>query len=719
MNTSEIKVIRSHGVPYPLGATVTEKGVNFALYSESAQKVELCLFDETGEREVERFELSGQTNRVWHILLEGLEVGALYAYRVYGPYEPQQGLRFNHHKLLLDPYAKKLSAPLNWSENHYGYLLGGASEDLEFDRRENASAMPKCVVVKPSAAPTPISQAVEWSDTVIYETHVKGYTKLNQDVPEELRGTYAGLCHPSVIEYLKNLGITSIELLPVHFFVDEHFLIKRDLNNYWGYNTLNFFAPHKTYSSNTFEDEIAEFKFMVSRLHEAGIEVILDVVYNHSAEGGHLGPTLSYKGIDNRTYYSLEHQDARLYVNDTGCGNTFNAQHPKVIQLILDSLRYWSVDMGVDGFRFDLATVLGREKNGFDPGGGFLDAVHQDPVLNTKKLIAEPWDIGPGGYQLSHFPAGWSEWNDRYRDTVRRYWRGDVGLLPEFARRIHGSSDLFEHSGRQPSTTINFVTSHDGFTMRDLVSYNQRHNFANKEQNNDGHHANFSHNFGVEGETSNELIESLRLRQQRNFLATLILSQGTPMILAGDELGRTQSGNNNAYCQDNSINWLDWSSFSEKQWGLRKFVSNALRIRREFSLLRSSFYIHKPDEKFKSPGYNIHWLNKSGGPMREMDWQSHDLSTLGWMLESVVNAKCVHCLLTLFNPGSNAEEFKLPKGWYWIALLDTAASDGLPVDRYIEMEESVKIEEKTMIVLYGMSSQCELDSDSMLSTDKS
>ena len=705
MSSTTTPIAIEVGQPYPLGATVVDGGVNFALFSAHAQKVELCLFDPQCEKEIARVALPDCTNQVWHGFIPGLEAGALYGYRVYGPFEPKRGHRFNPRKLLIDPYAKQLSREFVWDNTHYAYPQGNPAQDLSLDDQDNQDFLPKSVVVGASEKPRPISKPVAWTDTVIYEAHVKGFTKLLDKVPEEERGTYLGLAHDQVIEYLQDLGVTSIELLPVHAFVSESFLVKRQLSNYWGYNTLNFFVPHQGYASS---DSIAEFKEMVSRFHDAGIEVILDVVYNHTCEGNHLGPTLSFRGVDNASYYHLEKQDARFYANDTGCGNTVNVAHPRVLQMVMDSLRYWVTEMGVDGFRFDLATVLGREFGGFDRNGGFLDAVGQDPILNKVKLIAEPWDIGPGGYQLGGFPPGWSEWNDRYRDTIRRYWRGDDGLLPEFARRIHGSSDVFEHQGRKPYSTVNFVTSHDGFTLRDLVSYNQRHNYANKENNNDGHHANFSHNFGVEGDSNNENVESLRLRQQRNYLATLILSQGTPLLLAGDELGRSQQGNNNAYCQDNEINWLDWSSMKDANWRLRNFVRNTIRIRREFPLLRSPFYIHKPSDKEHSPGYNIHWLNKSGKPMTEPDWSQKGEPCVGWMLESVVNASCVHCLLTLFNPSSRREQFDLPESWHWVALLDTATDDGIPVEKYVDLEARISIEQKSMIVLYGMSNQCDI-----------
>lgn len=700
------------GLPYPLGATARDGGVNFALFSQHAEKVELCLYDVSGEREI-RFILPECTDHVWHGFVEGLSPGALYGYRVYGPYEPQAGHRFNHHKLVLDPYAKAFSKPFVWADEQFAYDLKDPSQDHSFSSSDSAPFMPKCVVTQPSPPPQSLENAIPWSDAIVYELHVKGYTKLHDKIPEHLRGTYAGLAHDEVLSYLQELGVTSIELLPVHSFVDEHFLVKRNLVNYWGYNTLNFFIPHAGYQSCA---ELDEFKTMVSRYHEAGIEIILDVVYNHTAEGNHLGPTLCYRGIDNASYYGLLNQDPRFYVNDTGCGNTLNAKHPRVLQLIMDSLRYWAHDMGVDGFRFDLATVLGREAHGFDSCGGFFDAIRQDPILNTKKLIAEPWDIGPGGYQMGNFPGGWSEWNDRYRDVIRRYWRGDQGMLPEFARRIHGSSDIFEHSGRKPYASVNFITSHDGFTLRDLVSYNQRHNHANKENNNDGHHANFSYNFGVEGETKNERIDAMRIRQQRNFLATLLLSQGTPMLLGGDELGRSQQGNNNAYCQDNELNWLNWPGLTEKEWSLREFVRNVIRVRKEFPLLRSRFYIHKPEIVNRRPGYNIHWLNQNGEPMTEPDWIRNEQLTLGWMLESVVNSRCVHCLLTLFNSSGHTVPFQLPPHWHWVAILDTAASDGLPVERYVDRDAKLAVEEKSMIVLYGMSSQCDIENgDGLLS----
>ncbi|MDY6982427.1 MAG: glycogen debranching protein GlgX, partial [Pseudomonadota bacterium] len=505
-----------------LGATWDGRGVNFALFSAHAEKVELCLFSDDGSRELQRLVMPDLTNQVWNGYLEGVGPGTVYAYRVYGPYQPDLGHRFNHHKLLLDPYARQLRGEFVWSDLHYAYQLDSPDTDLSFDARDNAALMPKCVVLAEEARPAPRFNRVRKRDTVIYEAHVKGMTMQHPDLPERLRGTFRGLGHKALVQYLRALGVTSLELLPVQSFVPEHFLIDKGLTNYWGYNSLSFFAPHQAYMHG---NDVAEFRDMVNALHEAGIEVILDVVYNHTAEGGRLGPTFNLRGIDNLSYYRLQNENKRYYINDSGCGNTLDFASPAVLQLVMDSLRYWVTQMGVDGFRFDLATVLGREHYGYDKCSGFLDVMYQDPTLAAVKFIAEPWDIGPGGYQLGHFPPGWSEWNDRYRDIVRRFWRGDPGMLPEFARRVHGSSDIFEHLGRRPSASINFVTSHDGFTLNDLVSYEDKHNEANLEDNRDGHSENHSENFGVEGPTDDPVINELRARQQRNLLTTLIVSQ--------------------------------------------------------------------------------------------------------------------------------------------------------------------------------------------------
>ncbi|HEY7774504.1 MAG TPA: glycogen debranching protein GlgX [Marinagarivorans sp.] len=684
------------GKPYPLGATVTGTGVNFALFSAHAKKVELCLFSSDGKKELQRIEMQDQTDQVWHTHLKGAKAGLVYGYRVYGAYKPKEGLRFNHNKLLVDPYAKKLVGEFEWKDSHYAYIPGDEAADLSFSTTDNAAFMPKAQVVVPTSPPAPLENPIPWEDTIIYEVHVKGFTHLQRRLPPALRGKYLGFGHPDVISYLKDLGITSVEFLPVHGFIHDQFVEDKGLKNYWGYNSLNFFAPHGEYAN---DDEVAEFKAMVSALHEAGIEVLLDVVYNHTGEGNQLGPTYSFRGIDNMSYYGLE-ADRRFYINDTGCGNTVNINHPRVLQMVMDSLRYWVTEMGVDGFRFDLASVLGREPHGFDPCSGFFDAVRQDPVLAHVKLIAEPWDIGPGGYQLGSYPCGWGEWNDKYRDVVRRFWRGDSAMLPEFAKRIHGSSDLFEAGGRRPSASVNFVASHDGFTTSDLVSYNQRHNLANKEDNNDGHKGNFSHNHGVEGPTSDAAIVQVRNRQKRNLLATSLLSQGTPMLLGGDELGRSQSGNNNAYCQDNEISWFNWAELTLDDWTLKNFIRQVIKLRQSISLFRNPRYIHNPGED-EAQNLNIVWLNRDGEPMKESDWHEQDNHSLGWMLESTEPSH--ECVLTLFNADSRKQYFTLPQGWVWDLKLDTAKADGQP-SADASAGDGVTLDDKSMMVFMGVES---------------
>src|SRR5690242_7437705 len=537
------------GRPYPRGATWDGEGVNFALFSANATRVELCLFDPKGRREMQRIDLIEQTDQVWHCYLPEARPGLLYGYRVHGPYKPDEGHRFNPNKLLLDPYARSLEGPLRWSDALFGYTIGHRREDLSLDRRDSASGMPRCKVIDPAFTwGEDRRPKVPWHDTVIYELHVRGFTMQHPEVPPALRGTYAGLCSGPVIEHFKRLGVTSIELMPVHAFVDERAFVQKGLRNYWGYNTIGFFAPEARYSAS---GKPAEFKTMVKSLHSAGLEVILDVVYNHTAEGNQLGPTLSFRGIDNASYYRLVGENRRYYMDFTGCGNTLNMQDPNVLQLIMDSLRYWVTEMHVDGFRFDLASALARELHEVDRLGSFFDTIGQDPVLSQVKLIAEPWDVGSGGYQVGNFPPGWNEWNDQYRDTLRAYWKGDGGLIGDFARRFTGSSDLYEASGRKPHASINFVTAHDGFTLQDLVSYNDKHNGANGEDNRDGSNDNRAWNCGVDGPTQDPTIQRLRIQQKRNLIATLLLSQGVPMLLAGDEIGRSQRGNNNAYCQDN------------------------------------------------------------------------------------------------------------------------------------------------------------------------
>ncbi len=667
---------------HTLGATWDGDGVNFALFSAHAEKVEVCLFDPAGKVETARYLLPEKTHDVWHGYLPGLEPGAIYGYRVHGPYDPHAGHRFNPHKLLIDPYARQLSGAFSWHDAHFGYTAGDPDEDLSFDTRDNAAYMPKCVVTAPldsgnpaASAARPAKPDIPWHQTTIYETHTRGFTLLHPEVPELQRGTFAGLSHAKVIEYLKALGITSVELLPVQAFVDEHFLHTKGLSNYWGYNTLSYFAPHGRYLST---GDAAEFRRMVDGYHDAGLEVILDVVYNHTCESNHLGPTLSFRGIDNASYYRLQAEQPRYYVNDTGCGNTLDICHPRVLQMVMDSLRYWSADMGVDGFRFDLAPVMGREPHGFNPRSSFFQTIAQDPQLAKAKLIAEPWDIGPGGYQLGHFPAGWSEWNDEYRDTVRRFWRREPGNLPTFARRLHGSSDIFERSGRKPSASINYVASHDGFTLRDLVCYRHRHNLDNGENNNDGHCENLSQNFGVEGPSDDPAIEGKRRRQQRNLLATLLLSQGVPMIQAGDERGRTQRGNNNAYCQDSEINWLDWQTDEDRARDLAGFVSYLLKLRRQHPSLAHANYIHR---SHSTNEVTISWLNSDGGAMREEHWQEHHSYTLGFLLSTPGNTAASAQLLVVINNSNEQRPFQMPSvktgdEWHW--LVDTAQEIGIP-----------------------------------------
>jgi isoamylase len=622
------RVTSRPGHPYPLGATWDGEGVNFALFSENATAVELCLFDRPDqEKETHRIRMEERTNQVWHVFLPEVRPGQLYGYRVDGPYDPQAGHRFNSNKLLIDPYAKALDGSLRWSDSMFGYRLGDPEADLSFDERNNASLVPKSVVVEQAFTwgdDRPLRRP--WSETVIYEMHVRGFTVKHPLIHESLRGTYAGLATRPVIDYLQRLGVTAIELLPVHAFVADKYLIDKGLTNYWGYNTIGFFAPELRYAAHP-ERGVNQFKTMVKTLHSAGIEVILDVVYNHTAEGNHLGPTLSFRGIDNAAYYRLVQDQPRYYVDYTGTGNTLNVRHQRTLQLIMDSLRYWALEMHVDGFRFDLASALARELHDVDRLGGFLDIIHQDPVLSQLKLIAEPWDIGEGGYQVGNFPAGWAEWNGKYRDTIRRYWKGDGGQANELAYRLSGSSDLYEGSGRRPFASINFVVAHDGFTLRDLVSYDQKHNEANLEDNKDGSDDNQSWNCGVEGPTDDPAVHELRARQQRNMLATLLLSQGVPMICGGDEIGRTQQGNNNAYCQDNDISWFNWDISTTEQ-ALFAFTSALIMLRAAHPVFRRRQFfqgrsIYGADIK------DLSWFRPDGEEMTEDDWNQGYVRCLG------------------------------------------------------------------------------------------
>jgi isoamylase len=675
------------GKPYPLGATTDEQGTNFALFSANATKVELCLFSANGCEELQRIELTGYSDEVWHGYLPGAKPGDLYGYRVHGPFEPHNGHRFNANKLVIDPYARQLHGELIHSDTHLAYDATSLQQDLTLDFRDNAPFMPKCVITSPMAK---AEQKEGVDDSIIYELHVKGFTQLNPKLPANLRGTYKGLADDSVLDYLSGLGITTVELLPVHAFADEPFLKDKNLNNYWGYNTFSFFAPHQAYSST---DQIDEFKHMVERFHSRDIEVILDVVYNHSAEGDHLGPTFSFKGIDNASYYRLKPTDPRFYLNYSGCGNTIDLQHPRVLQLVMDSLRYWVEIMGVDGFRFDLASILARENDDFAPMGSFFKCLKQDPVLAGVKLIAEPWDIGHGGYQLGRFPSNWLEWNDRFRDTVRRFWRGDKGQLPDLASRLHGSSDLFEQKNAQPCASVNFITSHDGFSLADLVSFEQQNNYANGENNHDGHKTNFSANHGIEGETDNHAIKQIRLQQQRNLLATLFLAQGTPMLLAGDEFGNSQSGNNNAYCQDNEISWLAWQQAfnyeKPKNHELFDFVSQLITLRKVHPLLNRSEYQHGVKKSATLDLPDISWLHADGRAMQDSDWHNGDSKCIAMLLASTnyqaaTDSKGLkttehddQALLIILNAHAKELAFELPLENHWQQLLDTSSDAGV------------------------------------------
>jgi isoamylase len=667
------------GKPYPLGANWDGEGVNFALFSEHAEAVELCLFDQTGRRELHRVRIKEQTDQVWHCYLPEARPGLLYGYRVHGPYDPNKGHRFNPHKLLLDAYAKQIVGELKWSDSHFGYRIGSKNADLSMDRRDSAPGMLKAMVIDSAFTwGTDRAPRTPWHKSIIYEMHVRGFTIQHPQVAASLRGTYAGLATAPVIDHLLKLGVTAIELMPVHYFVDDRRLVERGLRNYWGYNTIGFFAPMARYLAT---GSISEFKTMVKTMHSAGIEVILDVVYNHTAEGNQLGPTLSFRGIDNSVYYRTLPDNPRYYMDYTGTGNTLNMRHPRVLQLIMDSLRYWVLDMHVDGFRFDLAATLARELHEVDKLGAFLDIIHQDPVLSQVKLIAEPWDLGEGGYQVGKFPIGWAEWNDRYRDAVRSYWKGDGGQIGELAYRITGSSDLYARSGRSPYASINFVTAHDGFTLQDLVSYNQKHNEANGEDNRDGTDNNRSWDCGVEGPNDDPAVNALRARQKRNFLATLLLSQGVPMLLHGDELGRTQQGNNNAYCQDSEISWVNWDRLGEEK-ELVAFVRKLIAIRQNHPVFRRRNFFQ--GRSIKGAGIkDILWFRPDGREMPDEEWNQEHARTLGLFLSgsAVDEIDERGQLITdenfvlLMNAHHEEVPFTLPtaaSGMVWNSLLDTS-----------------------------------------------
>jgi isoamylase len=658
------------GAPHPLGATWDGRGTNFALFSANAEKVELCLFDRQGRREIERIVLPERTEDVWHGYLNDVAPGQPYGYRVYGPYHPERGFRFNHHKLLVDPYAKQLTGRLVWSDAHFSYRTGSTRADLSFDRRDNARGMPKGVVIDEAFTwGEERRPSIPWEDTIIYEAHVKGLTRQREDVPPAWRGTFRGLTAPPIIDHLKRLGVTAIELLPIHAFVDDRHLIERGLSNYWGYSTLGFFAPERRYSLNS---PLDEFRSAVSRLHDVGIEVILDVVYNHTAEGNHLGPTLSFRGIDNSSYYRLSPGQPRYYDDFTGCGNALNLAHPRVLQMAMDSLRYWVQTCHVDGFRFDLATTLGRGPAAFDRGAALFAAIRQDPALAGTKLIAEPWDLAPDGYQVGAFPPGWSEWNDQFRRALRRYWSGEGNLIGELGSRMTGSADLFDRDGRSPRSSINYVTVHDGFTLADLVSYERKHNESNGEDNRDGSDQNHSTNCSVEGPTDDPAILQLRWQLRRNYLSSLMLAQGVPLLLAGDEVGNSQSGNNNAYCQDNPIGWVDWSALGRDGEDMSALVAQLTALRRRFPQLRSRRWV---EGRRADGSFGVLWLTPQANEMTEQDWNFPEGRFLSYVLGPLEAGG--PALYVVLNAATETIEFSLPMlpGYdRWSMVLESTSS---------------------------------------------
>ena len=701
------------GNPYPLGANWDGKGTNFALYSENATKVELCLFD-SQDKET-RFALTEIQNYVWHGYLPNIHPGQRYGFRVHGLYDPEEGHRFNPNKLLIDPYAKAIDSEIGCGEEIFGYSWEDPDEDLSFSELDDAHLVPKAVVVDESfdwEGDRPLD--IPEHETIIYELHVKGFTKLHLDIPKPLRGTYSGLAHPAVITYLQSLGITAVELMPIHHFLSQPgHLVEKGLKNYWGYDSICYFAPFSGYCASKHpKDQVKEFKSMVKALHAAGIEVIMDVVYNHTGEGNHFGPTLSLRGIDNATYYRLVDDDLRYYMDFTGCGNSLNLQHPQVLKLIMDSLRYWVLEMHVDGFRFDLAAALARELYEVDSLATFFDIIHQDPVLSHVKLIAEPWDIGEGGYHVGKFPLLWSEWNGRYRDTVRNFWRGEESTLAEFAYRLTGSSDLYQDNGRLPSASINFITAHDGFTLNDLVSYNHKHNDANGEDNLDGEEFNHSWNCGVEGETNDVEVLSLRNQQRRNFLVTLMLSQGVPMLVSGDELGRTQKGNNNAFCQDNDLSWVDWS-LQERNAELFKFIRDLIDFRRQHPVFRRRKWFQGQD--IHGSGVNdIGWFNPDGRETTDKQWSlgfakaialflnGKEIPLQGKQGEQIIDDS----FLLFFNAHYEPIEFILPtvlRSQKWLVVIDTTKAHLLKQGKYYQGNMFIPIEARSLVVLKTVS----------------
>ena len=696
------------GSPYPLGATWDGKGVNFAVFSEHAHRIELCLYKRGDNESEDVIKIEEVSHNVWHIYVKGIGPGQMYGYRAYGPYEPYNGYRFNNHKLLIDPYAKAVSGTIKWDDALFAYKLGNEEEDLSYSEVDSAPFIPKSVVVDPAFDwENDRMPKVPYHDTIIYEAHVKGLTKLHPDIPESLRGTYAGLAHPAMISYLKELGITAIELLPIHQYVADRHLVDKGLTNYWGYNTLNFFSPDVRYSnSGTHGEQVFEFKNMVKQLHKAGIEVILDVVYNHTAEGNHLGPTISFRGLDNASYYRLSSEDLRYYMDYTGTGNTINARLPFTLGLIMDSLRYWITEMHVDGFRFDLASALARSLHETDTLSAFFSIIHQDPIISQVKLIAEPWDIGADGYMVGQFPPGWAEWNGKYRDCVRDYWRGADSKLAEFAQRFTGSADLYQGGYRRPTASINLITAHDGFTLNDLVSYNEKHNEANGEDNNDGANDNSSWNCGVEGPTDDQEIISLRNKQKRNFLTTLFLSQGVPMLVAGDEFGRTQYGNNNAYCQDNETSWIDWERADQE---LLAFTRGIIQFCKDHPTFRRRRWFQ--GRAIKGSGvHDIMWFLPDGNQMNDEHWENDFAKSFGVYLDGdgikdvgYQSQKIVDdTFYIIFNAHYEPLDYILPEaeeGSGWCKVIDT--SDGFigQDSKQLKAGESVQVKARSTMVM--------------------
>src|SRR5688500_6318966 len=684
MGDASMRVWR--GKPYPLGATWDGKGVNFAIFSENATGVELCLFAKAEDAiETHHIKVRERTNQVWHCYLPDARPGQLYGYRVHGPYKPEEGHRFNPAKLVLDPYAKAVTGPIKWSDAIFPYKVGGPNEDREIDSSNSAGGMPKCVVIDDAFSwDNDRRPDIPWNRTVIYEAHVKGMTVKHPDVPEHLRGTYLGLCSDPMIDHFLSLGVTAVELLPVHHFVNDRQLEEKGLTNYWGYNSIGFFAPDVRYSTSGLGNQVYEFKSMVRTFHAAGIEVILDVVYNHTAEGNHMGPMLSFKGIDNRAYYRLVAEDASKYYDFTGTGNSLNMQHPRTIQLIMDSLRYWVTEMHVDGFRFDLAPVLARELFEVDRLSAFFDIIQQDPVLSTVKLIAEPWDVGPGGYQVGNFPVGWAEWNGKYRDAIRKLWKGEHGTIPEAASRLSGSADIYKWSDRLAYASLNFIVAHDGFTLNDLVSYNEKHNEANGENNQDGANDNASRNWGEEGPTDDEGILDIRYRMMKNFIATLAFSQGVPMLAHGDEIARTQQGNNNVYAQDSELSWMNWE-LDDRQRDLLDFTRKVFAIRHLNPVLRRRAFFR--GEVVSSGIKDLTWIRPDGAEMTEAEWQNAGNLALGMLIHGEATDDTDDrgrpiegdTMLLIVNSGEGKLDFALPaiagKG-VWVELLDTAGDQG-------------------------------------------